>query len=110
MICEDIDECTTGTPCDTNAECFNLRGHYRCECKIGWEGTGLPAVDGCTNIDECATGRDKCDEEATCTDNDGSFECKCPEPDWADIEGRFFVTKKLGTKNIEIHLPLNIIP
>ena len=88
MMCEDIDECTAGTPCDTNADCHNVRGHYRCECRLGWEGTGLPAVDGCENIDECATGRDKCDEEAICTDTPGSFTCHCPQPDWADIEGK----------------------
>lgn len=88
MICQDIDECTTATTCDTNADCHNVRGHYRCECQLGWEGTGLPAVDGCKNIDECATGRDKCDEEAICTDTPGSFTCECPQPDWADIEGK----------------------
>ena len=29
------------------------------------------------DIDECATDMDNCAEQATCTDNEGSFTCTC---------------------------------
>ena len=31
----------------------------------------------CVNIDECGLGNDNCDDNADCTDNDGSYECDC---------------------------------
>ncbi|XP_056013612.1 tolloid-like protein 1 isoform X2 [Ostrea edulis] len=36
------DECAQETePCDTNAECFNTDGSFRCECKEGFIGDGF---------------------------------------------------------------------
>ena len=32
---------------------------------------------GCSDIDECATGKDECDENAACTNNIGSYTCAC---------------------------------
>lgn len=29
------------------------------------------------DIDECAIGTDNCDENANCTNNEGSFSCRC---------------------------------
>ncbi|XP_046857891.1 neurogenic locus notch homolog protein 1-like isoform X2 [Xenia sp. Carnegie-2017] len=44
----------------------------RCICKSGWTGT-------CCNkdIDECALSTDNCHTKAICTNNNGSFSCKC---------------------------------
>ena len=30
-----------------------------------------------SDIDECSEGSDTCDENANCTNTDGSFECQC---------------------------------
>ena len=37
----DIDECSTGTPCDTNAACTDTDGSYDCTCNSGYEGNGV---------------------------------------------------------------------
>ena len=29
------------------------------------------------DVDECTTGTDDCDDNAECTNNDGSFSCSC---------------------------------
>ena len=31
----------------------------------------------CLDVDECTTGTDDCDDNAECTNNDGSFSCSC---------------------------------
>jgi cysteine-rich repeat protein len=45
-----------------------------CTIEPGYE---CPAAGPCTDIDECATGADNCDVNATCTNTPGSFECTC---------------------------------
>ena len=37
----DIDECSTTSPCDTNADCTNTVGSHSCACKVGYSGNGL---------------------------------------------------------------------
>ena len=51
--------------------CKNTQGSYKCECKVGWEGTHCEK-----NINECNTSK-PCMNGATCNDIDGSYECKC---------------------------------
>lgn len=46
-----------------------------CTVETGYECTGVPSV--CTDIDECMTQTDNCDENATCTNTIGSFTCEC---------------------------------
>ena len=37
----DVDECTDGTfTCDEHANCHNIEGSYKCQCKEGYSGTG----------------------------------------------------------------------
>jgi hypothetical protein len=88
--CLNIDECADETlnDCDANATCADTDGSFGCECNAGWEDTpGDPNADppvdapatgtSCINIDECATNADDCHGNATCTDNDGGWDCAC---------------------------------
>ena len=64
--CVDRDECATdngGCGPTTRATCTNQ--------------IGAPAI--CTDIDECATGADDCAADATCTNRNGGYGCKCNE-------------------------------
>ena len=41
MLCADINECLTGTPCDGNATCADTLGSYTCTCDAGFTGDGV---------------------------------------------------------------------
>ena len=92
----DVDECARGIDeCSINALCTDTVGSYYCTCDIGYDGNGF----NCTSklltyifmylntlsvtlsispdIDECAIDTHNCDENANCTDTDGSFQCAC---------------------------------
>ena len=88
----DIDECENGTnSCDVNAQCNNTEGGYNCSCLIGYTGDGFNCTSMHTyravlsyvciyvlpDIDECED--NPCDDDALCTDTDGSFYCNCKE-------------------------------
>ena len=36
----DNDECSDGSPCDSNAECTNTDGSFECMCNHGYTGDG----------------------------------------------------------------------
>ena len=53
-VCIDINECTENMHyCDSNAECKNTMGTYKCVCNSGYDGGGLR--DDCFDIDECTS-------------------------------------------------------
>ena len=72
-----MDECVLNpnlNDCTENQICVNTPGSFECSCVDGYEG------DPCTDIDECATSIDNCDDVTeNCTNNDGSYECACTE-------------------------------
>ncbi|KAI8482586.1 carbohydrate binding [Branchiostoma belcheri] len=45
----------------------------RCQADRTWSAP----VPTCYHIDQCTTGTDNCDDDATCTNTDGSFTCSC---------------------------------
>ncbi|XP_064643492.1 uncharacterized protein LOC135497618 [Lineus longissimus] len=73
--CANIDECERKTHnCHKNAECSDTTGSFNCDCKEGYSGNGT----NCDNIDECTTGRNRCDKiGTTCRDTDGKYACDC---------------------------------
>ena len=65
--------------CDMHADCKNTIGTYKCECHIGYAGSGME--NDCHNIDECKARTHDCNnkghDNTQCVDNDGSFDCYC---------------------------------
>ncbi|MEZ4451426.1 MAG: calcium-binding EGF-like domain-containing protein [Nannocystaceae bacterium] len=55
--------------CDANATCDG----NSCTCKDGFDGDGK----SCADLDECASGKNQCDPDATCTNTPGSYTCAC---------------------------------
>ena len=74
--CTDINECTAGTPCDTNATCTNTPGDFTCECDAGYDGTGVGA-GSCTAIcgDGLKLGAEACDDGNLLPDDGCSATC-----------------------------------
>jgi hypothetical protein len=61
--------------CGPNATCDAAAA--TCTCAAGYSGDGTKTGTGCTDVDECATNKDNCDTNATCTNSPGSFSCAC---------------------------------
>ncbi|CAL1543656.1 unnamed protein product [Lymnaea stagnalis] len=80
-----FNECELGFfDCDPNARCVDEDEGYRCVCKDGWNGKGLPLTSRyprangreCIDDDECVAYR-PCPYSATCTNTLGDFYCTC---------------------------------
>ena len=86
VTCSNEDECLnvfTQNECHTDlATCNDTEGTYTCICATGYQGDGFGSA-GCQDIDECATGTHTCDDNASCTNNIGSFACEC-NVGWTD--------------------------
>uniref|UniRef100_K1QGK1 Fibrillin-2 n=1 Tax=Magallana gigas TaxID=29159 RepID=K1QGK1_MAGGI len=86
--CIDIDECATNVDIcvDSQSDCVNREGGYRCQCKAGYKNQGdFACADAVTSlksypfadIDECTSGNN-CTSPATCSNTVGSYTCVCP--------------------------------
>ena len=72
--CLDVDECSSASACDINADCINSQGSYGCVCNMGYTGDGLT----CQDVDECS--QQPCVFDlALCFNTVGSFHCDCKE-------------------------------
>jgi len=103
FVCEPNDECAE-KPCAAEGQCTDIDcdgyeglqktpptcvGSYSCKCRPGFEGDGhgSETAEGCSNVDECATGAARCQKYSDCIDqtpgpenNWGVFyTCKCRE-------------------------------
>ena len=63
----DINECNSSTDnCDTNADCINTEGSFKCICKTGFIGDGVT----CTAQQPCGPGfrhqGSMCEGESVC--------------------------------------------
>lgn len=70
--CFDVDECETGeSDCDVNAVCYNLVGHYECQCRSPYKGNGKK----CEFDLDCRM----CDSNADCIESESLRKCVCKE-------------------------------
>lgn len=94
-------ESPAGSPCENNGTCINTLGSYQCDCTEGWQShnceNGECLVIQLTtavswlclyllqifiliflDINECLV-KYPCENNATCVNNDGSYNCDCVE-------------------------------
>ena len=62
--------------CSLNEECVSPK-KLECRCKTGFERSGF--TKGCTDIDECSSAENVCDENADCINTEASYECSCSQ-------------------------------
>ncbi|XP_068755785.1 EGF-containing fibulin-like extracellular matrix protein 1 [Montipora capricornis] len=54
-----------------------MDGDYTCHCEYGFHFN--KEKQACEDIDECVTRDFACADQANCVNNEGDFECVCPE-------------------------------
>lgn len=92
--CElDLDECSSDLHiCHTSSICFNMPGWYYCQCKTGYKSAFHGNTQGtqCLDIDECSDQtierRHTCHPSAKCVNNEGGFQCTCPQTQDQEVE------------------------
>jgi len=69
--CNDVDECTTMTPCSHT--CTNMVGAFLCSCPKGYhiDGNGVT----CQDVDECLIDEYDCPSGLSCENLIGSYQC-----------------------------------
>ena len=86
--CVDINECEISEPCHENAACNNTVGAFECICNPGYFGDGflctdsnecgdLPIVTDVNEIEDHTHFTHECNDVATCSNTDGSYNCTC---------------------------------
>ncbi|XP_042587887.1 fibrillin-2-like [Cyprinus carpio] len=70
--CEDIDECSLGTPVE-NGTCSNVIGGFECLCEEGFEPGPMMS---CEDVNECSQNPLLC--AFRCINTFGAYECSCP--------------------------------
>ncbi|XP_071845759.1 uncharacterized protein [Apostichopus japonicus] len=80
--CYDADECAAKPePCEQI--CDNILGGYACSCRKGYS-LSLDDSATCLDEDECELNTHNCDENAFCTNTEGSFQCNCTDGYYGD--------------------------
>lgn len=91
--CTDDNECTMDANdyedhteiCGENADCFNTKGSYYCQCKSGFRSTKgnvnftIATGDSCRDINECIEGNIDCGPHAECQNVQGNYTCVCKD-------------------------------
>ena len=62
-MCVDINECTTGGYCHSEAICRNTEGSYQCKCKDGFEGDGKRTCTKIPDKEPCKEKADPCNKK-----------------------------------------------
>jgi len=76
FTCIDADDCEY-SPCNHGGTCVDCGTLcFVCDCVAGWRGTTCA-----TDWNECVMGIHQCNDEATCLNNPGSYDCLC-DPGW----------------------------
>ena len=95
--CVDVDECnsTSNLKCDSNADCINTYGSFKCKCRKGYLGSGSVCFGGtfcsgkfCRLNGKCKFNRNRggykcqcmldCMNGGVCVMTKLRYECKCP--------------------------------
>ncbi|XP_078614309.1 uncharacterized protein LOC144883590 [Branchiostoma floridae x Branchiostoma japonicum] len=71
--CVNVNECQDDNGMCAQV-CVDTEGSYRCSCHPGYK---LEDEFTCTDVNECAEGRDSCHANAECVNNEGSYDCYC---------------------------------
>jgi len=70
--CIDADDCEF-SPCAHGGTCYDCGTLcFTCDCVVGWRGTTCA-----TDWNECIMGIHICNNDATCVNNPGSYDCRC---------------------------------
>lgn len=59
--------------CDSNQNCINVPGSYRCDCKSGFSMDKV--VNACVDINECQINNHDCLDSQRCDNTIGSYTC-----------------------------------
>ena len=64
--------------CGSHAKCTNTIGSFTCTCAEGYTSDiSVSSQFACTDVNECETGKAKCDLGQTCVNLQGGFTCGC---------------------------------
>jgi len=94
ITCIDADDCEF-SPCAHGGTCYDCGTLcFTCDCVVGWRGTTCA-----TDWNECLMGIHQCNDDATCVNNPGSYDCRCDPGFTGDGFGQGF-TEETNTYTI----------
>jgi len=97
ITCIDADDCEF-SPCAHGGTCYDCGTLcFTCDCVQGWRGTTCA-----TDWNECLMGIHQCNDDATCVNNPGSYDCRCDPGFTGDGFGQGF-TEEEHTYHIGAH-------